>query len=109
IQAKEGEAEAEGVKVGEVLVRLEAQKAAVGNAGVTDKEFNENINRDAQFTEKEVGPSASVYIRKYKPTTEDVKWAQNGVVVTVINGEVIPVVQDRIADAGFKDLAIIPM
>ncbi|MCI74006.1 hypothetical protein A2U01_0095270, partial [Trifolium medium] len=38
-QAKEGEAEAEGVMVGEVMVRMEAQKATVGNAGATDKEF----------------------------------------------------------------------
>ncbi|MCI89679.1 sulfate transporter, partial [Trifolium medium] len=39
----------------------------------------------------------------------DVLWAQNGVVATVINGEAIPVVKNRIADAGFPELAIIPM
>ncbi|PNX63322.1 putative sulfate transporter, partial [Trifolium pratense] len=40
---------------------------------------------------------------------DDVKWARNGVVATVINGEAIPVVQNRISDAGFKDLVLIPM
>ncbi|MCI46240.1 RNA recognition motif, partial [Trifolium medium] len=33
VQVKEGDVEAEGVKVGEVLVRMGAQKAKVGNAG----------------------------------------------------------------------------
>ncbi|MCI17573.1 sulfate transporter, partial [Trifolium medium] len=45
----------------------------------------------------------------YRTVSEDVEWAQNGVVATVINGEAIPVVQHRIADAGFIYLDIIPM
>ncbi|MCI43074.1 sulfate transporter, partial [Trifolium medium] len=67
------------------------------------------IGQVAQPTEKEVVPSVSVFVRKYKPKLEDVQWAQNGVVATIINGEAIPVVQNRIADAGFTELAIIPM
>ncbi|MCI82813.1 putative bromodomain protein, partial [Trifolium medium] len=51
---------------------------------------------------------ARVYVRKYKPAMEDVKWAQNKVVATVINGEAIPIVHNRIADVGFTELTIIP-
>ncbi|MCI30574.1 sulfate transporter, partial [Trifolium medium] len=70
---------------------------------------NENNGHSVQSTEKEAATNVSVFVRKYKPTMEDVTWAQNGVVATVINGEAISVVQNRITDAGFKELAIIPM
>jgi hypothetical protein len=36
-------------------------------------------------------------------------WARCGVIATVINGESIPVVQNRIADAGVEDIDIIPL
>lgn len=39
---------------------------------------------------------------------EDVQWASSGVMATVINGELIPVVQNRIA-AGVADNDIIPL
>ncbi|GAU27940.1 hypothetical protein TSUD_146550 [Trifolium subterraneum] len=37
------------------------------------------------------------------------KDTQSGLVSTVINGEAVPVVQNRLTDAGFHDLIIIPM
>jgi hypothetical protein len=37
------------------------------------------------------------------------KWARQGVVATVKNGEVIQVIQARVADASFQNLHIIPM
>jgi hypothetical protein len=51
--------------------------------------------------------SKGIYLRKYRSVPEDVKWARSGVVATVSNGEVIPVVRRRIADAGFSDLEIL--
>ncbi|MCI53169.1 sulfate transporter, partial [Trifolium medium] len=50
-----------------------------------------------------------VLLRNYRSKSDDVKWAQNGLVAIVINGEAIPVVQNRITDAGFGDLVLIPM
>ncbi|MCI21323.1 sulfate transporter, partial [Trifolium medium] len=41
--------------------------------------------------------------------SEDVQWAHYGLVATIINGEAIAVVQNRILDARFNDLVIIPM
>jgi len=48
-------------------------------------------------------------VRIYKSQMDDFKWARNGVVVTVFNGEAIQVVQNIIEDFGFTDLDIIPM
>ncbi|MCI33980.1 sulfate transporter, partial [Trifolium medium] len=48
-------------------------------------------------------------MRNYRTSLEDVQWARNGMVATIINGEVVPVVHNRITDAGFNDLDIIPM
>lgn len=48
-------------------------------------------------------------IRMYRSTADDLQWAQNGVVGTVINGEAIPMVQNRNEDAGFTDLELIPL
>ena len=39
----------------------------------------------------------------------DLKWARNGVATTVINGEAIPLIHERIEDVEYKDLDIIPM
>ncbi|PNX57809.1 putative sulfate transporter, partial [Trifolium pratense] len=49
------------------------------------------------------------FLKSYRTKPADVKLASNGVVATIINGEVVPLVQDRIADAGFNDLVLIPM
>jgi len=46
-------------------------------------------------------------IRLYRSTTEDLAWARKGVIVSVLNGEAIPVIQTRINDAGFDDLDVI--
>jgi hypothetical protein len=52
-------------------------------------------------------PSIQNLVRTYRSNVEDLRWARNGVTATVINGESIPVVQDRIADAGMTDIDII--
>ena len=48
-------------------------------------------------------------VQMYRSQGDDLKWARNGVVASVVNGEVISVVQNRIEDAGFTDLDIIPI
>ncbi|MCI81520.1 sulfate transporter, partial [Trifolium medium] len=40
---------------------------------------------------------------------EDLMWARKGVVATVVNGEAVPLVQERIKDVGFNNLEIIPL
>jgi len=49
-----------------------------------------------------------VYIPKYTSSVSNVSWASKGLVVSVLNGEAIPLLQRRIYDAGFVNLVIIP-
>jgi hypothetical protein len=53
--------------------------------------------------------SGKMYVPKYTSTEQDVSWDCKGLVVTVLNGEAIPLLQCRIFDAGFEKLNIIPM
>lgn len=45
----------------------------------------------------------------YRFTGDDLKRARSGVIALVVNGEAIPIVHNRIEDARFTDLEIIPM
>ncbi|MCI58079.1 sulfate transporter, partial [Trifolium medium] len=85
------------------------QKEKEGKAEEPEKGKDESVVHYAHPTKKEAETKEHVFVRKYKPSQDDVLWAQNGVVATVRNGEAIPVVQNRIVDAGFKELVVIPM
>lgn len=50
-----------------------------------------------------------IYVRKYRSLDHDLLWASKGLVVTVLNGEAIPVVQCCIFYAGFENIDIIPL
>lgn len=49
------------------------------------------------------------FVPKYTSTVNDMSWATKGVVVSVLNGDAIPMLQRRIFDAGFENLVIIPL
>lgn len=104
--SKARSAQGEDVQVGKVLVRLgqgprqeqetcRGQGATVTGAGRTLKVGGQ--------------PSIQNLVRKYRSTMEDLAWARNGVTATVLNGESIPIVQDRITDAGMLDIDITPL
>jgi len=48
-------------------------------------------------------------IRKYRTHVEDLNWAICGFIGTVIDGASIPLIQNKVEDAGFKDIDIIPI
>jgi len=50
-----------------------------------------------------------LYVPKYMSATSDMLWASKSVMATVLNGEVIPILQRWIYDAGFEKLDIIPL
>ncbi|MCH79964.1 DUF4283 domain protein, partial [Trifolium medium] len=83
---KVGPGTQEGVRVGDIVVKLGARQERPDHV-------------------KGVG----CLLESYRTESADVKWVHNGVVATVINGEAIPVVQNRLTDAGFTNLALIPM
>ncbi|MCI59800.1 DUF4283 domain protein, partial [Trifolium medium] len=51
----------------------------------------------------------NVLVRKYCTTLDDAQWALNGMVASVVNGEAVSVVQNRVKDAGFHELDILPL
>ena len=48
-------------------------------------------------------------VRKYRSLDRDLNWARKGLIGTVLNGEAIPVIQNRVEDVGFRDVDIIPL
>jgi hypothetical protein len=84
----------QSVRVGNVMVALGVHQDAC-----------EHTPKEETDPDQDMGQG--IYLRKYRSVPEDVQWARSGVVATVSNGEVIPVVRRRIADAGFSDLEVL--
>ena len=95
-----------GVQVGDVTVRLDKGliKGKEGGGGV---EVSAISTRG--YLKKGGQPSIQKLVRSYRSRTEELQWARNGFLATVINGESIPVIQKRIADAGVNGIEIIPV
>jgi len=85
------------------------------NVGVEEVEGNnlkDGVTEEEQNGRKVKHVAAqrtSVYIPKYSSSVSDMSWASKGVVVSVLNGDAIPVLQRRIFDTGFVNLVIIPL
>ncbi|MCH89175.1 sulfate transporter [Trifolium medium] len=91
------EVEGDGFRVGEVDISVGVKQ---GQLVQTEREkAKDNVH----------GVLKDKLVRSYSSSKEDVSWAQTGVVATVINGESIPLVQQRIEDAGFSQLDIVPL
>ncbi|MCH79282.1 cysteine-rich receptor-like protein kinase [Trifolium medium] len=106
---KGGGDSAGGVKIGDVMVQLGDNKDKEGTVGAKARVLRPVTDNRERQPEKEYAPDNSVLMRKYNTTSDDLQWAREGVVATVINGEAIPIIQNRIMDAGFNELAIIPL
>jgi len=94
------------MKIGDVPVRVvtgtrKAQEEGRGMGGFGKQ------NRFSAIVEGQ--PSIQKLVQTYRAQPEDLLWARNGVIATVINGESVPLVQDRIADAGVEDIVITPL
>jgi hypothetical protein len=92
-----------GVRVGNVMVPLGGCKEKVSCDIVDHQAITSNLQDDVDTAHDK---GHDVYLRKYRSVPDNVEWASNGVVATVSNGEVIPVVRRRIADAGFSYVEI---
>jgi len=82
-------------------VELEEEEGIKSKEGAVE---DEQHGRKAQFIEDKKN---QVYIPKYTSSVFDMSWASKGLVVSVLNGDAIPVLQRRIFDAGFVNLVII--
>ena len=77
--------------------------------GVNLKEGAAVYTQVGRKAEHEEVSNRQVFMPKYTSSASDMLWASKGVVVSVLSGETIPVLQRRIFDAGFVNLAIIPL
>jgi hypothetical protein len=93
-----------GVRVGKVMVPLGDRQENVNSESTRNKETEIHLTGEAD-TAKDEGHG--VYLRKYRSIPDDVRWASTGVVATVANGELIPMVRRRIADAGLTDVEVL--
>ena len=103
------ESVAKEVRVRSVLVRV-GESLKIGREGVVGQEgvAVERGNVQTSASMDNVAATQKL-VRKYRPREEDVTWARQGLIGTVINGEPIPIVQRRIEDVGFRDLEVIPI
>jgi hypothetical protein len=109
VEALELEKEGPEVQVGDVILKLGNQKKQGAlNKGLQEKEKQAPKSTDVPVDVAQ-GKVNNIFVRSYRSKSDDVQWANNGLVATVINGEAIPIVQNRIIDAGFADVVITPM
>ncbi|KAK2421300.1 heterogeneous nuclear ribonucleoprotein A0 [Trifolium repens] len=101
--------EGSGVRVGEIVLNLanRQQRPVQITGGQHKGKLAPKVTEVLVDTVK--GKESSMFLRNYRSKPEDAQWVLQGLVATVNNGEAIPVVQNRISDAGFGDLVIIPM
>ncbi|MCH90475.1 sulfate transporter, partial [Trifolium medium] len=106
---KDGLGPEEGVRVGDIVVKLGARQKQVAHKEAQNKEDVLKSRGEDLSADVVQDKDCRVLLRSYRTMSDDVMWAHNGIVATIINGEAIPVVQNRITDAGFNDLVLIPM
>ncbi|GAU51099.1 hypothetical protein TSUD_411800 [Trifolium subterraneum] len=99
----------DSVRVGDIVVKLGPRQEQVSSIDGQKKGEGQSSNGTNMHTDIVKEQDTRVLLRNYQTMKDDVQWARNGVVATVINGEAIPVVQSRIIDVGFNDLVIIPI
>ncbi|GAU49945.1 hypothetical protein TSUD_408400 [Trifolium subterraneum] len=97
------------VRVGDIVVKLGARKEHVVRNEGQKKGDGQSSKELVKLAEAAQEKASNILLRSYQTKSDDVQWAHNGLVATVINGEAIPVVQNRITDAGFNDVVVIPM
>ncbi|AES70132.1 DUF4283 domain protein [Medicago truncatula] len=79
-----------------------------GGAGVIPYAnfFKEKNNSHVGDAPKVIGEAKVT--RKYHSDNEDVVWASKGALATVLNGDFIPIVQQKIIDVGFENVRVVP-
>ncbi|GAU48878.1 hypothetical protein TSUD_406570, partial [Trifolium subterraneum] len=99
----------EEMRVGDIVVKIGERKEAVERIKGQMKEVGSNtrISTVPDVATKE--NERQVLMRSYRAQSDDVTWAQNVLVATIITGEAVPVVQNRITDACFDNMVLIPM
>jgi len=101
-----------GARAKEMSVRDVRVPLVVGT--VNRKESGRGMEQEGKIVmqrNEQIGeqPSIQKLMRKYRSSEEDIQWARSGLTASVVRGQSIPDVQDRIEDAGFSDIDITPL
>lgn len=115
--SQNGVKEVNMVTLGEVAVPVREGKAqeVLGRAGKVVNGVVTVVDQRREAREVVVpvvekqDPVVKKLTRMYRSTEDDLKWARSGVLAKVVNDEVISVIQNRVEDAGFVELDIIPL
>lgn len=95
------------MRVGSVVLKMgRKERALEGVGGTLDGVGLETSGRKISADMTTVVQKLE---RRYRPCAEDIEWASKGLVGTVLNGESIRIIQNRVEDVGFKDVDIIPL
>jgi len=96
-----------------VPVREGKTKVSTGSGGAGGAIVSK-VTAELKVAKEDARPVVDVYqwpakklVCAYQSNEDDLKWAQSGVLATVVKGEAITLVQSRVEDAGFVDLDII--
>jgi len=109
----------EDVRLGKVKVKEVGGRGGAGTGASLRKLGMEELRQQVEtksfavnggkvVTKAIVPQPVCKMVRSYKSKLDDLLWARKGVIASVLNGQAIPVIQTRIADAGFDDIDIIP-
>ncbi|GAU19085.1 hypothetical protein TSUD_79070 [Trifolium subterraneum] len=109
VPAKGGTGTTEDVWVGDIVVRIGTPQEPTARKDAQVQEAGLILRMPSASSGVVKEKDDRILMRNFRTMPDDVLWAQNGLVATIINGEAVPVVQNRITDAGFHDLLIIPM
>ncbi|MCI25759.1 sulfate transporter, partial [Trifolium medium] len=94
------------VRVGDVVLKLRKRFEQAGRKEVF-KQGDGLLRTGTEDVPKD--PEHRALVRNYHTLDDDMRWAKNGLVASIVNGEAVPVVQSRVMDAGFNDVVLIPM
>ncbi|PNX71868.1 putative sulfate transporter, partial [Trifolium pratense] len=109
VLVKGGSGDPGAVRVGHIEVPLGARKEIVARNIGQAKEGGPTSSTLTLPEAASKKKNSQIMMRSYSTEADDVSWAQNGIVATIIDGEAVPIVQSRIMDAGFNDVVLIPM
>ncbi|GAU25958.1 hypothetical protein TSUD_373590 [Trifolium subterraneum] len=99
----------EEVRVGDIVVRIGTRQEPTAQKNAQEQAEGLISRKPTNVTDVAKENEVLISLRKFRTMPDDVEWVQNGLVATIINGEAVPVVQNRITDAGFNDLFLVPM
>lgn len=102
----------EKIKEGENVIEGGSIDSEKEEMVLARKHALEQVKLNAKGSEKEreqerLGGEAKV-TRKFHSDNEDVVWASKGALAKVLNGDFIPIVQQKIIDAGFHNVRVVP-